>query len=342
MKLAPRDAAGFLKHPDPKTPGLLIWGNDPMRVADRRQTVIAAQIGPQGEGEMRLTRFPAADLRRDPAAALDAVRAQGFFPGARAVLIEEATDSAAEPLSAVLADWAPGDALLVVTAGALPASSKLRKLFEGDRRALALAVYDDPPGRDEIEAMLRAEGLDRAPPDALRDLVALAQGLEPGDFRQTLTRIALYKHGDPEPLNPAEIALLAPLDGEAALDDLLDAVADGRLAEVAPLSGRLAAQGVTPVSLCIGAMRHFRLLHALAANPRGAAQAVAGLRPPVFGPRRERLLRQSRRWPLSSSEAALAELIATDLVLRSSSRAPLGPVLERCLFRLAGMASRQR
>ncbi|MCC5989396.1 MAG: DNA polymerase III subunit delta [Pararhodobacter sp.] len=338
MKLSPRDAAGFLARPDPRVPALLIFGADPMRVAERRQKVIAAQLGAQGEAEMRLARMPAADLRREPGAAMDAMRAQGFFPGPRAVLVEDATDAAAEALKPALAAWEEGDALMVVTAGALNAGSKLRKLFEGDKRALSLAVYDDPPGRDEIEAMLRAEGLTGLPPEAMRDLVALGQGLEPGEFRQTLTRIALYKHDDPAPLSPEEIALLVPAAGEAAIDAVLDAVAEGRLGDIAPLNTRLAGSGVAPVTLCIGALRHFRLLHALASDPRGAGQAVATLRPPVFGPRRDRLLRHARRWPVARVEAALGALVETDLALRSGARLPAQALVERVLMRLASIA----
>jgi len=342
MKLSPRDAPGFLARPDARVSGVLIFGGDAMRVAEKRQTLIRALIGPEGEAEMRLARFPATDLRKDPAAALDAARAQGFFPGPRAVLIEDATDGASEALKAALTDWAEGDAMLVVTAGSLNAASKLRKLFEGDRRARCLAVYDDPPDRAEIESMLRDAGLTTLQPEAMRDLVALAQVLEPGDFRQTLTKIALYKHGDATPLTPTEIAALAPQSSDAAIDDFLDAVAEGRTAAIAPLMARLSAQGVAPVTLCIGAMRHFRLLHALVSDPRGPAQAIGTLRPPVFGPRRDRFLRQAQRWRTDRLELALSEITSTDLTLRSSSRAPLAALTERAMLRLATMAARQR
>ena len=342
MKLGPRDAPGFLARPDPRVPGVLIYGADPMRVAEKRQVLVRNHIGPQGEGEMRLARFPASDLRKDPAAALDALKAQGFFPGPRAVLIEDATDTASEALKSALAQWAEGDAMAVVTAGQLNASSKLRKLFEGDRRALCLAVYDNPPDRAEIEAMLKEAGLEGAAPEAMRDLTALAQVLEPGDFRQTLTRIALYKLGDEAPLSPAEIAALAPQSVEAVVDDVLDAVAEGRRGAVSPLMARLAAQGVAPVTLCIGAIRHFRLLHTLVSDPRGPAQAIGTLRPPVFGPRREKLLRQAQRWRVERVELALGEITETDLTLRSSTRAPLMALTERAMLRLATMAARQR
>lgn len=341
MKLAPRDSAAFLDRPDPRCPALLIFGEDPMRVADKRVRVVLAQVGPQGDAEMRLTRINGADLRRDPALVGAEIKAQGFFPGPRAVVVDDATDGVTEALANALADWTPGDALMVVTAGGLSAGSKLRKLFEGDRRALALGVYDDPPTREEIQRLLAAEGLGNIPPEAMRDLLALAQVLEPGDFRQTVTRIALFKLGDPSPLTPAEIADLAPQSTEAELDDALAALAEGRVADLPPLLSRLAAQGVQPVTVFIGATRHFRTLHTLVSAPGGPSQGIERLRPPLYGPRRERLLRQASQWTLPRIEDALRDLTATDLMLRSSTRAPLRALAERALIRLARMAGRR-
>ncbi len=159
MKLAPRDAPAYFDKPDPKSAGLLIYGADAMRIALRRQQVVKALIGPSGEEEMRLTRLPAADLRKDPAQALDALKAIGFFPGPRAVFVEDATDQTAGPILTALEAWAPGDAQLIVTAGGLRAGSKLRKAFEAHAKAYATGIYDDPPSRAEIERMLTDAGL---------------------------------------------------------------------------------------------------------------------------------------------------------------------------------------
>lgn len=338
MKLAPRDAGRVLDRPDPALPGLLIFGADPMRVAERRKRIVAAQIGPQGEADMRLERLDGSALRKDPALAADALKARGFFPGPRAVVVDEANEFALPALETALNGWETGDALLVVTAGDLKATSKLRKLFEGHRTALALAVYTDPPGRDEIERWLAAEGLTGLPPEALRDLVALAQALEPGEFRQTLSRIALYKHGDPAPLTPAEIALLAPAAPEAEIDELIAAVTEGERGRIAPLVARLSGQGVTPVAICIGLLRHLRTLHRLMADPAGAERAVERMRPPLYGPRRERMLKQARLWRPARLDEALTDALDLDFALRSSAPVPARALTERVLIRLAGMA----
>lgn len=337
MILRGAEASRYFAKPDPSRAGLLIFGADPMRVALKRQEVIAALIGPDGTAEMRLTRIPASDLRKDPALLLDALKAQGFFPGPRVALLEDAADALTPLVEATLKDWRPGDAQLIVTAGGLTGKSTLKKLFETRPDVYCAGLYDDPPTREEIEAALKKAGLTAIDRDAMVDLTTLARAIDPGDFRQTLEKIALYKWGDPTPLTPAEVATLAPATIEAELDDLLNAVADGRNAAIAPLLRRLEGQGVTAVGLCIGALRHFRTLHAASADPGGPASGLARARPPVFGPRRDIMLRQASGWGLRALEQALALLVETDLTLRSASRAPAMAVMERALIRLSMM-----
>ena len=338
MKLQARDAPGYFARPETGRAGLLIYGNDAMRVALRRQQVIRALIGPEGEAEMRLTRIPAAELRRDPAQVMDALKAQGFFPGLRVVHVEEAGDGAAAPIGAALDAWHAGDAQLVVTAGTLRPASKLRKIFEAHANAYAAAVYDDPPARAEIESVLRTAGLGEVGGEAMEALSALAGALGPGDFRQTVEKLALYKLDDRAPLTPGEIAACAPATIEAELDEVLHIVAEARTGEIGPMMKRLRAQGVQPVALCMAALRHFRTLFAAAADPEGPARGIARLRPPVFGPRRERMQRQAQHWGAARLQRAISLLTDTDLQLRSAGRtAPDMALVERALIRLAMM-----
>ncbi|NKB26317.1 MAG: DNA polymerase III subunit delta [Rhodobacteraceae bacterium] len=333
MKLTTRDAAPYFAKPDPTKTGLLIYGGDAMRVALKRQQVIAALIGPNGDDEMRLTRIPGGDLRGDPAQLLDAIKAQGFFPGPRVAFVEDANEFAAPAILAALEDWAEGDAQIIVTGGALKPTSKLRKAFEGHRNAYAVGIYDDPPSRDEIAAMLKDAGLGALDRDAESALNALANDLDPGDFRQTVEKIGLYKLNDATPLIPAEIDALAPASAEAEIDAVLNAAAEGGSARIGPLLARLEAQGTTPVSLSIGAARHFRALHGAAVDPsRGLGR--------VPWKARERMQRQANAWGMHRLERAMATLVEADLTLRSASTAPPMAVIERTFIRLAMMAPR--
>ena len=335
MKLSGSAAARYFARPESGRAGLLIYGADAMRVALKRQELIAALVGPEGEAEMRLTRMSASDLRKDPALVQDALKAQGFFPGPRVVFVEDGTDTLAPILQEALGEWRNGDASLIVTAGNLPKASALKKLFEDHPSAYAAGIYDEPPSREEIEATLAKAGLKDIGREAMADLTALGRDLDPGDFRQTIDKIALYKFGDRSPLTPADVAACAPVTIEADVDDVLHAVAEAQSAAVGPLIRRLEGQGIGPVTLCIGALRHFRSLHSAASAPGGPAEGIARLRPPVFGPRRDRLLRQAQTWGMHRLETALGILIDTDLILRSTSRAPAMAVMERALIRLA-------
>jgi DNA polymerase-3 subunit delta len=340
MKLATRDAAAYFKSPDPKAAGCLIYGEDAVRVGQLRAGLTEALLGPSADAEMRLVRMAAADLRTDKAALLDAVKAVGFFPGPRAVVVEQATDGLAPVLAAALGEWRPGDAQIVATAGVLASRSALRKLFEGAKTAYAIAVYDDPPGRAEIAELLRGAGLGEVDRDAMGDLEVLARTLSAGDFRQTIEKLGLYKRGDPAPVSPDDLTAVAPLSREAELDDILHATAEAASGAIGPILARLKAQGVAPVGLCIAALRHFRTLHAAACHPGGADAGLSAQRPPVFGPRRERLKRQLARWRRPQLEAAISLLVETDLTLRSAARAPQMAVMERTLIRLAMLPGR--
>jgi DNA polymerase-3 subunit delta len=205
---------------------------------------------------------------------LDAVKAVGFFPGPRAVQVDQATDGLVAVFEAALEEWQPGDAQIIVTAGVLAKRSSLRKLFEGSKTAYTAAVYDDPPGRAEIEDLLKAPGSRCRPrrdgrsggagPNAVR------RGF-PADHRQARPLQARRRN----PVSPTDLEAVAPLNREAELDDILHATAEAASGAIGPILSRLKAQGVAPVTLCIAALRHFRALHAAACHPGGAE---AGLR----------------------------------------------------------------
>ncbi len=342
MNLKGAEISRYLARPDPTRPALLIYGQDAMRVALKRAEAVKSLVGDGAEEEMRLSRMPGADLRKDPARLLDEIKAVGFFPGQRVVQVDDTPDAAAPAIASALQEWSPGDAVIVVVGGALNKSSALRKLFETHPAAIAAPVYDDPPGEEEIQRWLVQSGLPQVPRDAMRDLVALSRALDPGDFRQTVEKIGLYKHGDPTPLTPEEIGQLIPASIEAEVDDLIEAVADGKSREFAGLMRRIEAQGTLPVTICIAALRHFRALHRAASDPGGPASGLGKMRPPVFGPRRDRMIRQAQDWGMRRLEEAIHHLIDTDLTLRSASRAPTMAVMERALVRLTMMPRERR
>ncbi|EPX82676.1 DNA polymerase III, delta subunit [Rubellimicrobium thermophilum DSM 16684] len=272
MKLSSREARAFLRAPRPGIAAALITGEDAARVALARGDLVAAWAGPGAEAEMRIDRLAAAEIRRNPALLPDAVKARGFFPGTRVVVLDEATDGLAPALQTALEGWSAGDAHLVVAGAGLPARGALRRLFEAARHAVVIALYDDPPDPAEIEALLREADL-HPDPEAYEAILAAAQSLPPGEFRGLLEKLSLYQSAGTEPLTAEAVAALAPATGEAGMEDLLLALSEGRKDRVPTLLARLSARGGAPVAVAIALARHWRaaLLVKAARRRRGRA-----------------------------------------------------------------------
>ncbi|MXU64833.1 DNA polymerase III subunit delta [Oceanomicrobium pacificus] len=340
MKLNGADAARFLRTPDPATRAVLLHGEDKARTALKRRELVAALGGKDAEEEMRLVRLGADEVRRDPASLQDALRAQGFFPGPRVTVVEDATDGMLAIFEEALGNASPEDATLVVTAGLLPARSKLRKFFEGAAAGiLSIAVYTDAPSAAEIDQWLASRKIE-VDPSAKRRLQELAQDLEPTDLVQMLEKLSLYMWNADAAAGLADVEACLPRTIDSDADDLAAAVAEGKVEETCRHLHRLSARGVPPTTLCIALERAFRQIYGIVFHPGGVEAGIGALRPPVFGPRKARLKAQAQRWRPASVERAIRELTDTDLTLRSSSRAPDMALMERALIRIAMMSGR--
>ena len=337
MKLVGDKANNYFTNPDNSHTAILIYGSDTMRVALRRQELLEALLGDNAEEEMRLTRMSGPDLRSDPALLLDGLKASGFFPGLRAVFVEGATDTNSAVIDAAIQDWQKGDAILVLTSNQLNTRSKLRKMIENNINSVAIGIYNDPPNEKEIISIVSRYNLNNFESDAKKDLIALGRGLDPGDFQQTCEKLSLYKYKDESVITSNDINLCAPVTIDAALDEAIHIIADARSAEVGPTLSRLFGQGINPTTLCIAVTRHFRNLHSAASHPSGPDAALSRARPPVFGHRKERMVRQVRLWGGMRLEKALGVLTDIDLSLRSSSKTPAHAMLERAFIRISMM-----
>ena len=130
-----------------------------MRVASKRQKLIQSLLGPKADEEMRLSRISRENLKKAPEQAIDLCKAQGFFPGQHALLIEEANETISDIIIKAVDVWKDGDATLILTSGPLKPASTLRKFFEQHKNTFSAAIYDNPITRAEIEQTISDSGL---------------------------------------------------------------------------------------------------------------------------------------------------------------------------------------
>ena len=341
MKLSPKEIPRFLENPDPSIAAILFYGSDTMRIALKRQEYLENFLGSTAEQEMRLTRLTGDDVLKDHTAAFDAIKSLGFFPGHRAVLIENGADRVTKIIFDCIEAWKQPDAQIVVTSGHLKPTSQLRKSFETSKSTLAVPIYDNPLTEMEIKTELTRAGIQVKDPNIMAALHSLSKGLEPGDFRNTLEKIYLYKLSDKSPLTLQDISACSPISAEASLEDIIYTVSVGAASKISHILNRLEAQGVQPVSLCLSFQRHFKLLLRLKNHEGSPIEAISNQKPPIFGPKRSAILSQLRLWNIETLKVALSCLVELDLNLRSvASNYPALAITERILIRVAMLAKK--
>jgi DNA polymerase-3 subunit delta len=106
----------------------------------------------------------------------------------------------------------------------------------------------------------------------------------------------------------------------AALDDVLNAAAEGDLAGLDRALARAAGE-TTPVGLLRAAQRHFQRLHLAAAEIEAGASVDAALkllRPPLFFRAADRFKAALRLWTPAKLRRALERLLDAELAAKST------------------------
>lgn len=343
MKITAR-ADAFAANPDPKIRAVLIYGPDAGLVRERLNIMTKAVAGSVDDA-FRVGEIGADVLDDDPARLHDEAAALALTGGRRVVRIRDAGERLGELfesfLEAAALKSALGDSLVIVTSGELSPRSKLRLAFEQSPSGAALPCYADSSESLDgiIRAALKNAGL-QITPDALSWLSDRLGG-DRELSRRELEKLILYMGADTKKSGGTITAddALACIGDTAALglDDLIYALGDGDQATMQRVFGRLAAEGISPVSILTSVARHFMRLHETRGRMSGgksADQAAMMLRPPVFFKFKERFLGQVRRWNEILLARGLEILMEAEMAAKSTD-IPTEAAVERALMQLA-------
>jgi DNA polymerase-3 subunit delta len=346
VKIEPRQVEAFLKKPDPKIRGVVIYGNDDGLVAERA-VALARTVCEDLKDPFRVVDIAGDVLKNDPARLADEFGAMSLMGGRRVIRVRPAGEESATALENLAAASA-GDALVVIEGGNLTPRSGLRTLAETEDCLAALPCYMDSEAALEglVESAARAHGLG-VDPDAL-DWIVERLGGDRGQSRSEVDKLLLYKEGD----GSKTVALgdaLAVLGDTAAIgiDDVVAATFDGELIALDRALDRVFAEGGNAVQLVRALQRHVDQLHLVAShaakggNLEGAMFKARGL--PRGGPVRQRFERHVRAWPLRRLSDALLAILKAEQECKSTGY-PDEAIARRICLALASSArsARQR
>jgi DNA polymerase-3 subunit delta len=320
MKLTAAQVERFLRAPDPRARAILVYGPDEGLVRERVERLIAGALDDPAD-PFRLSELGLDAVRSEPARLADEARALTFTGGRRVVRLRQATDQATAACRLLLAAQAV-DALVVIDAGDLGASSSLRRLIEQAANAAAIPCYRDQ-GRElgaQIDRLLAEHGL-AAAPDA-RAYLMEHLGADRGVTRSELAKLALYVDEAGAEGGRIDLDLAARVIGDSAalgLDDLMDAVATGERAQAARCLDRLLGEGQAPVRIVRSLANHFARLQRFALlveRGEAAERVIEQARPPVHFRRKAAVGAALRRWPAGPAGSALARLLEAELACK--------------------------
>ena len=346
MKIEPRQVEAFLKKPDPRIRGVVIYGNDDGLIAERA-VALARTVCEDLKDPFRVVDISGDMLKGDPARLADEFGAMSMLGGRRVIRVRPAGEESAAALENLAAATA-GDALVVIEGGNLTPRSGLRAIAETEDCLAALPCYMDNEAALEglVESAARARGLG-VDPDAL-DWIVERLGGDRGQSRSEVDKLLLYKEGDGSKTIALDDALAVLGDTAAiGIDNVIAATFDGELVALDRALDRVFAEGGNPVQLVRALQRHVDQLHFVAAHAakggdlEGAMFKARGL--PRGGPVRQRFERHVRAWPLPRLGAALQVILEAEIQCKSTGL-PDQAIARRLCQRLAqaGPAARQR
>jgi len=315
MKIEPRQVEAFLKKPDPRIRGVVVYGNDEGLIAERAM-MLAKTVCEDLKDPFRVVDIAGDVLKNDPARLADEFGAMSLMGGRRVIRVRPAGEESTAALEN-LVEAAAGDALIVIEGGNLTPRSGLRTLAEAEACLAALPCYMDSEAALEglVEGAARARGF-TVDADALAWIVDRLGG-DRGQSRSEVDKLLLYKEG----ASTQSISLddaLAVLGDTAAIgiDDVIAATFDGDLAALDRALDRVFAEGGNAVQLVRALQRHADQLHLVAGHAanggslEGAMFKARGLA--RGGPMRQAFERHLRAWPLARLSDALQAILKAE------------------------------
>ncbi len=337
MIVKAQEADRFAANPPKTLRAALVFGPDAGLVQERAEKLLKSVVADLAD-PFNVSDLSESVLSSDPARLADEAAAISMMGGRRVVRVRGAGNNLTDLFEQFLED-PPGDALVVVEAGDLSKGTGLRKLFESDDKAAAIACYADTARNleDVVRDSLRAQGLSIAP-DALADAVSRL-GSDRGVTRRELEKLALYAQGQ-KSISLEDVRAVMGDEAEARAEEASDAAGSGDFARLDLALERLWIADASVAQILRGAMGHFQRLASVRESVnRGESleTVVKRQRPPIHFLREQSFKAQANRWSDERLADALDMLLEAEALSRTTG-VPAEAVCGRTLMNIAALA----
>ena len=336
MKIAPAQQENFIKNPG-DCRAFLLYGPDEGQSRTQSRQLITHFLGAKYD-PMDMTEITSDQLSEDPARLSDELGSFSLMGGDRLVVIRQASNDDAKLIEAALLSEPKPVWPLIVLAGDLRPTSKLRKLFEKESTLAAIACYRDDSRKitQVLAEALREHGITCE--QGVIQMLSATLGNDRAITLQEIEKIDLYL-GAERHLTSDVARMLCGDNRDHTLDELFHAVCGGGKGLEAALQ-RCFNENIQPIGIYRMLSSHLqKLLSIKTMIASGMAQKAAFTRHGVFFKQEPLISQQITHWNELALQRASTALLSTE---RDAKRGMIPPEMscQHLLHKLARHASR--
>lgn len=316
-----------------------IFGQDESAIAD-----IAGEMAKQ-LGDAERIDLDSDRIRNDPALLADEASSLSLFGDKRYVRLNfrrEEGLAAVENLLELEGDANP----VIATAGNLTKASRLRKLVEGHKRAMAHICYMPEEGDAAAAVIAHAATQGLKLDRSLAARIARYTGQDRKLAQAEVEKLALYYDASPQRPATVEVAAFEALSaetGEENVGDLVNQVMGGELRGTGRELTSARDMGVDAIRIVRALQRRVALLSSMRAKVDSGANpgAVVKATRSIFWKEADDYVKQLARWPSARLAGLNGHLLEVEAKLMSVKEGLGSVILEEELVRIARAAARR-
>jgi len=324
----------FLRNLDPNIKAILFYGTDVGLVSERARQLaktVSSRDGDDGE----IIRIHDEDISENPDRLSIELQTIPMFGGSKVVHATMGRRMAA-PLGDALLEPDHLESVLIVEAGNMKPTDKIRKAFEKGKTTASVACFaDDERDLGSLATQILGGHGIKISKDVLSYLIGRL-GSDRALSRQEVDKLALYAQGQSE-VSIEDVDACVGDASEQALDKVAIATALGQSGRALREFDRTVAAGILPQAVMLAVQRHFLRLHRIqiAFEEKGTLKAAFRMaRPPVHFKQEAAFTQQCNNWPVNRIARALTVTQAAIKRTRMSTSSERA-VSERLLIELA-------
>lgn len=300
--------------PDPAIVAVLLYGPDKGQMVEVMNNLTEV-VAKNHRDPFLVSNLTAKAVQSHPDRLITEVLTPSWIGGRRIIRIHEADDTILEPLEYII-KYPRAESLIIVIAGVLNRTSKLRCLFENALNAAAFPCYQD--SNPTLEALIKETFL-KFNIKIEQSVVVYLTGQMGNDrlqSRRELEKLVLYAQANNNLITLEDAIACTVNSSDSNMDNLVSAVADGNQEKVSCTYARILSDGMSPIGVLRSVLHFLQKVYFISSTTcwnSNKEQVFPSLKLALTTNSKDVFLKYLSAWPCQQLAEALATLTQAEV-----------------------------